>query len=196
MRHAWRQRPSGRSSTAAATQSAATTAAPTGRVSPASAANSPAHSHRRVSAAWTPQAASAVKSDSEYAIDWTIPTGSTPHSTASVRPTRRPYSRSPIAKIPQAANRDVTQLTSRPASAASSGAMADITRSSAGSRGKNARLEWTAPSGRWTVWPYPSSAMRAYHSESQRAERSWCALLSAKAPQIARTTSPSRRVPA
>lgn len=80
-------------------------------------------------------------------MDCTIPTGSTPHSTASVTPVRRPYSRSPTAKIPQAANSEAIQLTSRPASAAPSGESAARARSNQGSSGKKARSEWTAPPG-------------------------------------------------
>lgn len=92
-----------------------------------------------------------MNSDSEYAIDWTMPTGSTAHSTTSAVPTRRPRSRSPIAKIPHAANSDAIQLTARPAPAASSGVRAETSRSSQGSSGKKARSEWTEPSGSRSV---------------------------------------------
>ncbi len=50
--------------TAPATHTAATTAAPTGRVSPARAASVPALTHRPVSTAYSDQAARAVNSDS------------------------------------------------------------------------------------------------------------------------------------
>lgn len=130
---------------------AATTAAPTGRVSPASEASTPAQIQRPVSTAYTPQAASAVNSDSEYAIDCAIPTGSAAHSAASATPARCPCSRSPVAYSAQAAPSDVTQATAIPASAADSGESADSPRSSQGSSGKKARLECTSPSGSATV---------------------------------------------
>ncbi len=137
--------------TAAVSQTAATTAAPTGRVSPASEASTPAHIHRPVSTAYTPQAASAVNSDSEYAIDCTIPTGSAAHRAARAIPARGPCSRSPVAYSAQAAASDVSQATTIPASAGDSGERADSPRSSHGSSGKKARLECTSPLGSWTV---------------------------------------------
>lgn len=74
-----------------AAHTAATTASPTGRVRPASRASVPAVSHRPVRTAYSDQAASAVNSDSLYAIDCTIPTGRTAHSTTAHTPARRPY---------------------------------------------------------------------------------------------------------
>lgn len=139
--------------TAAVAQSAATTAAPTGRVSPASEASRPALTHRPVRTAYSDQAASAVNKDSLYAIDCTIPTGSTAHSATAQTPARLPYSSSATRKIPQAAQSDASQLTSRPASAYDRGLTADTSRSSHGSSGKNARFECTVPSGRRTSQP-------------------------------------------
>lgn len=132
---------------------AATTAAPTGRVSPASEASSPAAAQRPVSTAYRLQAARAVNSASEYAIDCTIPTGTAAHSAASATPARRPCSRSPVAYSAQAAAGDAVQATTSPASAGDSGESADRPRSSQGSSGKKARLECTSPSGSTVVKP-------------------------------------------
>jgi hypothetical protein len=89
-----------------------------------------------------------VKSDSLYAIDWTIPVGRTAHSAARAIPVRRSYSSSPMAKIPQAAKSEEIQLTARPASAGARGVIAATAFSSQGSSGKKARFEWIRPSGR------------------------------------------------
>lgn len=137
--------------TAAVSHTAVTTAAPTGRVSPASEDSTPAHIQRSVSTAYRLQAASAVNSASEYAIDCTIPTGSAAHSAASATPARGPCSRSPVAYSAQAAPSDASQATSSPASAGDSVVSADRPRSSQGNSGKKARLECTSPVGSATV---------------------------------------------
>ncbi len=139
--------------TAAVTPRAAISAAAEGRVSPASTHRAPATIHRRVSTQYSDQAASAVNRVSVYAIDWTNAVGYTPHSAASTTPARRPYSRAPTAKIPQAASSPATQATSSPAPARPSGVTSAMPRSSAGSSGKKARSEWTPTSGSVTVYP-------------------------------------------
>ncbi len=88
-----------------------------------------------------------MNSDSLYAIDCTIPTGSTAHSSTAQTPARGPYTRSATAKIPAAAASEASRLTRNPASAYDSGVTACSSRSSHGSSGKNARLEWTSPFG-------------------------------------------------
>ncbi|GAB2885818.1 hypothetical protein GCM10027074_62910 [Streptomyces deserti] len=110
----------------------------------------PAVTQRPVSTACSDQAASAVNSDSLYAIDCTIPTGSTAHSSTAQTPTRRPYTWSATAKIPQAAANEASRLTTNPPSAYDSGDTAATSRSSQGRRGKNARLECTSPFDRRT----------------------------------------------
>lgn len=110
----------------------------------------PAVTQRPVRTAYSDQAASAVNSDSVYAIDCTTPTGSTAHSSTAHTPTRRPYTWSATAKIPQAAASEASVPTTRPAWAYDSGVTADTARSSHGSSGKNARFEWTSPFGRRT----------------------------------------------
>ncbi len=133
-----------------ATHTAATTASPTGRVSPASRASVPAVSQRPVRTAYRDHAASAVNSDSLYAIDCTIPTGSTAHSSTAHTPALRPYTCSATAKIPQAAASEASRLTTKPPSAYDSGDTACRALSSQGSSGKKARFEWTSPFGRRT----------------------------------------------
>lgn len=91
-----------------------------------------------------------MKRDSLYAIDCTMPTGSTAHTSTVQTPARRPYTWSATAKIPQAAASEASVLTSRPASAYDNGVTAATSRSSHGSSGKNARFEWTSPFGRRT----------------------------------------------
>lgn len=137
-----------------------------------------------------------MNSDSLYAIDCTIATGSAAHSATASTPARRPYRRSATAKIPQAAASPATAETTRPADPWPSPVTAETKRSSQGSSGKKARLEWTSPLGRTTSYPYPSAAMRAYQSESQRAESSVWGLLPAAAPHTASTASPNRRTAA
>ncbi|GAA3307362.1 hypothetical protein GCM10020295_66020 [Streptomyces cinereospinus] len=126
----------------------------------------PAVSQRPVSTAYSDQAASAVNRDSVYAIDCTIPTGGTAHSSTAQTPTRRPPPSpgSPVppspnrpctwsatAKIPQAAASEASRLTAKPAPAYDSGVTVCSSRSSQGSSGKKkARLECTSPLGRRT----------------------------------------------
>ncbi len=88
-----------------------------------------------------------MNSDSLYAIDCTIPTGRTAHSSTAHTPARAPYTCSATAKIPHAAASEESSATTKPASAYDSGDTAAPSRSSQGSSGKNARLEWTSPFG-------------------------------------------------
>ncbi len=88
--------------------------------------------------------------DSLYAIDWTIPTGSTAHSSTAYTPARRPYTWSATAKTPQAAASEARALTAKPASAYDIGVTEARSRSSQGRSGKKARFECTSPFGRRT----------------------------------------------
>ena len=160
---------------------------------PPSAASSPAATQRPVSTAYSDQAASAVNSDSLYAIDCTIPTGSTP--TAPPRRSR-PGARThdpPTAKIPQAAASEATELDGQPR----------VRRTTAGSR-PTCRAPARAAAGRtpgssarprsasWTVAvadlgdPGVPERVPAGRQQLVRA-------LARAAPQTARATRPSAR---
>ncbi len=193
-----------RQASATATHTAAATAAPTGRVSPAAAASRPAASHRPRRAPYRAQAASAVNSDSLYAMDCTMPTGSAAQAATAHTPARRPseprprsvHTRRATAKIPQAAASPATAETTRPAEPYDSPVGAATSRSSQGSSGKKARFEWTAPFGRATSYPYPSAAIRAYQSESHRADSSVRGLLPTAAHHTASAPTTSSRTAA
>lgn len=90
------RRPPRQISGTAAAVTAAATATAFGRDRPASRASEPAHSQWRSRAAHSDHAASAVITGSVYAIVRTTECGSSPHSSTSSVPTRRPYRRSPI----------------------------------------------------------------------------------------------------
>ena len=82
---------------AAAASTAAATAKPFGRASPAQAARAPAHTQRPVRTAYSDQAAKAVRTGSVYAIESTTECGSRPHRRTRVVATARSCSRAPIA---------------------------------------------------------------------------------------------------
>ncbi len=82
-----------------------------------------------------------MNSDSLYAMDCTIPTGSAAQTATANTPARRPWTRSATAKIPQAAASPATTDTTRPAEPYENPVAAETTRSSHGSSGKNARFE-------------------------------------------------------
>lgn len=100
-----------------------------GRVNPAKRQSTPAVSQRSRSRAYRVQAASAVNKPSLYDIVWTMLCGSSPQSTASMIPTRRPWSRLPMANSPQAA-----------ASAAIQASASAVLRKSSGVSGSSAAV--------------------------------------------------------
>ncbi len=68
-----------------------------------------------------------------------------PHSTASTVPTRAPYSRSPTAKIPQAASSAQPTATATPTEAREPGVTPATAFTTTGYSGKNARLLSSEP---------------------------------------------------
>ena len=184
----------------AAAHTAATTASPTGRVSPASAASRPAVTQRPVSTAYSDQAASAVNSDSLYAIDCTIPTGSTAHSSTAQTPARRPYTWSATAKIPQAAASEASSADQKPGVGVRQRGRREQQPLQPGQQREERQVGVDVAVRQPHLVAVTSSATRVYQSESQRADSSVCALLpraplhraSASRPRARTAAYPSR----